>query len=276
MGVVITTVGNNGVGGRIAVLSWPATRRDRIIEVVGFNDAPPGPKPLAAWRKACFALAGPRVIVRAVSERKVEIVEEEVRTDADGRLYGERRTVEALEFPNAPLPDGKYRTPFLRAWEDAQEVVEAGVLGTWCEEYVRRVFGAMPLATRGHLLHVLSGQAQAFDKFIADMRAATGGCPFVACTVDTDPVTLLSLAESLRIGTADAIESERTKAMEATTARGVRGARERLEEAKIQLSKYRHLLGETVEKLEKEIATADEGLAIAEVKLAFPKQAGLD
>lgn len=36
--------------GRIAALSWPATRRDKIIDIVGFDDAPPSPKPLAAYR----------------------------------------------------------------------------------------------------------------------------------------------------------------------------------------------------------------------------------
>lgn len=262
--------------GRIAVLSWPATRRDKVIEVVGFADAPPSPKPLAAWRKAMFALAAPRVIIRSVSERKMEIVEETIRTDdVTGRLYGERVTVEAVEFPEAPLPHGKYRGGFLRAYDDALEVVEAGVLGTWCEGYVREKFGALQLATRGHLLHVLSSRAAAFDDFIARMRAATGGVPFVACTLDSDPVTLLSLAESLRVGTAAAIEEEREKAAAATTARGVRGARERLEGVKAQLDAYRHLLGETVTRLEGEIRTADEGLAIAEIKLAFPSQAGL-
>lgn len=262
--------------GRIAVLSWPATRRDRIIQVVGFADAPPSPKPLSAWRKAMFALAGARVIVRAVSERKLEIVEETIRTDEEtGRLYGERVTVEAVEYPEAPLPHGKYGPPFLAAYEEALEVVEAGVLGNWSEGYVREKFGALALATRGHLLHVLADRAQAFDAWIADMRAATGGVPFVACTVDDDPVTLLSLAESLRVGTADAIAAERDKAAEATTARGVRGARERLAEVRAGLDRYRHLLGETVARLEGEIATAEEGLAIAEVKLAFPDQAGL-
>lgn len=269
------TSNGNPTTGRIAALSWPATRRDKIIEIVGFGEAPPTPKPLAAWRKAAHALTAPRVIVRSISERKIEIVEEEVRTDEEGRLYGERRTVETVEYPDAPLPDSKYRPPFLRAFEDANEIVEAGVLGTWCEGYVRKVFGAMPLATRGHLLHVLSGQAAAFDEFVAKMRAATGGCPFIACTVDDDPVTLLSLAESLRVGTADAIAEEVDKAAGATTARGVRGARERLESVRESLARYRHLLGETVGRLEVEIAAADEGLAIAEVKLAFPQQAGL-
>lgn len=262
--------------GRIAALSWPATRRDKIIDIVGFGDAPPSPKPLAAWKKAMYSLAGNRVIIRPVSERKMEIVEETIRTDeATGKLYGERVTVESVEFPETPLPHGNYCPPFLRAYEDALEVVEAGVLGTWCEDFVRRAFGAMPLATRGHLLHVLAARAAEFDVFVARMREATGGCPFIACTVDNDPVTLLSLAESLRVGTAESIEAEKERAMDSTTVRGVRGARERLEAVKAGLDAYRHLLGETVEKLEKEIATADEGLAVAECKLAFPDQAGL-
>lgn len=279
--IAMTTAGNNSGGGvrtgRIAALSWPATRRDKIIEVVGYEEAPPSPKPLSAWRKACYALAGQRVIVRAVSDRKFEIVEETIRTDEmTGRLYGERVTVEAVEYPEAPSPLGKYRGGFLAAYDEAMEVVEAGVLGTWCDEYVRRKFDALALATRGHLLHVLADRAEAFDAFVAAMRAATGGVPFVACTVDDDPVTLLSLAESLRVGTAAAIEEERDKAMAASTVRGVKGARERLEAVRDSLAKYRHLLGETVAKLEGEIATADEGLAVAEVKLAFPQQAGLE
>lgn len=265
--------------GRVASLSWPATRRDALVALVGAKAAPPAPGAFACWKKAAYSLAAPRTLVRPVDAagKRMEIVGETIEHDAAGQLIGRRETVGTIVFGEEeewPPSLWCYQAPFLRAFEEAQEVLDAGVVGTWCDHYVRERFKATALSTRGHIVHVLAAMAPAFDAFVAGMREATGGTPFVACTVDSDPITLLSLAESLRAGTRGVIEEEKERAIEAKTERGVAGVRARLAEQVDHLSRYRSLLGDTVAELEGEIHTAEEGLAIAAFKQAFPYQAG--
>lgn len=249
--------------GRIAALSWPASSRRAIMEEVG--DAPPAPSARKAWNKALASLHRGSTIVRQVAFDAWELVEEVIE---NGRGVS-RDVAERVEWPHRPPSLEKYRGVFERAFEKASETIDAAGVAAWCDAYVKEHFQATALHTRGHLLHVMADHAEAFDRFVAAMRKATGGNVFVAASVDNDPVTLLSLAESLRAGTLEVIEAEKAKAVEAKTERGLAGCRTRLAGQLEQLERYRGLLGDVVGELEKEIQAANEGIAIATVRAAF-------
>lgn len=265
--------------GRIAALSFRAARWADIaaIEGVGEEHAPPRTTPLAAWNRAAIACQRPGLLVRRAGEERFEFVREVFENDPNtGKLVGVRTTLGTIER-GAPWPWAldAYGDEFNEHYNDFLATVDAAVLGNWAEKFAKDRLGAIGLATRGHLLHVTAQYAATFDRWIDAMERATGSRPFIASTVDDDPVTLLSLAESLRVHVGETIERERARAAEATTERGIEGARRRLSETNDALSRYRGLLGEVVSRLEGELATCAEGLAIAEVRQAFPDAAGI-
>ncbi len=243
--------------GRLATFTFgdvPADKVRALLAALGYKGGPQDPSPRAALRESAEQFVFwwnrsrdtrfERVFARRVNADKVDLIAERVTGDTAAR------EVVAVATTNGVNGRDDVCDTWRRVFAHYSAHVTSSVIGQWAEQFVLGQFSALPMAARGHTLHIAPAHAAAFDKWLAGMAGLCETQSITFATVDDDPASLASLVAAMRASVEKALVREREKLTAASlTDRGRESAITRIRECRDRLEAYRGVAAGVVSEL---------------------------
>lgn len=260
--------------GRLATFTFGDVRASAVRDLLaslGYKGGPQDPGAHAAltnaaeqfqyrWNKAGGLARGEAVFARKLTGGRVEVLSE--RVGGDGAGVREVVAVATLDGNVTGREDVCVLWRKLHRYYS--EHVTSSVIGQWADFWVRDTFAALPMAARGHSVHVTAAHAPAFDRWLAGMSGICEAQTMTFATHDADPASLVSIIAAMRAQVSAAIEKELAKlSQDKLTVRGRDNAVARLRECRDRLAAYRELAGAEVDELSAAVQQAEVDLMLA-------------